>query len=91
MKTPKYMYRTTNTQIRSAIRKLWLKSRERNRCLALSMGCATCKEERPLEVHHTKPPNWERLFRVIREELLDYDTLECLCGECHDAETKKEV
>ena len=42
-----------------------------------------------IEVHHKKEvTNWERIYQVIREELLpEIDMLECLCPDCHDALT----
>lgn len=86
-KKPKYEKPTTNTQIRVAIRKLWLRSRERNKASATMKECAVCGSTDNLEFHHKKPIDWDRIFNVIREEILN-DNLEALCKECHNEITK---
>ena len=44
-----------------------------------------------LEVHHKRSPNWQRIFEVIREELLvDPVELECMCKECHGKHHEQE-
>ena len=92
---------TTNSQIRSALRRLFLRSRERGaRIKADKYTCCRCGakqskakgREVALEVHHcVGVENWPELFRVIREYLLcDPDKMETLCKDCHNAETKRE-
>jgi predicted HNH restriction endonuclease len=90
---------TTNTQIRSALRQLWLRSRER--AAALKGGgycCSLCgiKQSRAkdrevyIEVHHKDGIDWEGLFDEIRKKLLhDPDRLISLCKKCHDKQEGK--
>ncbi len=92
---------TTNTMIRAALRRLFLRSRERS--AAIKRDKYTCQEcgvkqsrakgrEIYVEVHHkTGVANWEELFRVIREFLLcDPENLETLCKDCHKKHTETE-
>ena len=78
---------TTNTQIRAALRKLFLRSRER--AARLKADCYTCQEcgvkqsrakgrEVYVEVHHKRGVlNWQMVFDAIREGLLcDPENLE---------------
>lgn len=89
---------TPNSQIRSALRQLFLRSRERAKRLKLDgYTCQMCgkKQSRAkgkevyVEAHHKKGVcNWQRIFEVIREELLcGPDGLETLCKECHQKES----
>ena len=87
-KKPKYNKPTTNTQIRAAIRRLWLRCRERDRAKATMKECAICKAIEELEIHHINGIDWDRLFEAIREEILN-DNLICLCKECHKSEAHK--
>lgn len=91
---------TTNSQIRSALRRLFLRSRERAaRIKADKYTCCRCGakqskakgREVAVEVHHRDGvENWPELFRVIREFLLcDPEKMETLCKDCHSAESKK--
>ena len=88
---------TPNSQIRSALRKLFLRSRERT--AAIKRDGYTCRccgrkqskakgREIAVEVHHRDGiENWEALFEVVRTYLLcDPDQLETLCVECHKNE-----
>ena len=93
-------FRTPNTRIRAALRMLWMRSRERQACIKKHSN--TCQEkgcgkkgsvavgrEVKIEVHHLKEPNWERIFSVIREELLvPHTDMVPLCKECHAVITK---
>lgn len=81
---------------------LWMRSRERQSCIRKYSN--TCQEkgcgkkgsvakgrEVKIEVHHLKEPNWERIFSVIREELLvPHDEMVTLCKECHAVITAKQ-
>ena len=96
---PKKLPYTPNSQIRAALRRLWLRSRER--AAALKRDKNTCQHcgakqsvakgrEVKVEVHHTRGgiENWELIFSVIRQELLcDPELLETLCVECHSRRT----
>jgi 5-methylcytosine-specific restriction endonuclease McrA len=86
---------TTNSMIRSALRRLFLRSRERAAALKRDKyTCKTCsaKQSRAkgkevyVEVHHKDGVmNWEIVFEFIRKYLLcDPEFLETLCEKCHD-------
>ena len=90
--------RTTNSQIRSALRMLFLRSRERSsRIKADKYTCQRCgvKQSRRkgaevfVEVHHRhNVQNWMALIAAVREYLLcDPSLLETLCVDCHKSET----
>jgi 5-methylcytosine-specific restriction endonuclease McrA len=89
---------TPNSRIRQALRILWLRSRERSQALKnTDYRCARCGvkqssakgREIRLDVHHLKRvTNWDRMFAVIREELLvSPEHLAPLCEQCHGKET----
>jgi 5-methylcytosine-specific restriction endonuclease McrA len=89
---------TPNSQIRSALRQLWLRSRERAAAIKRDHNtCTTCGakgsvakgREVKIEVHHLEQINWERIIEYIRRHLLvDPKGLECLCKGCHAEETR---
>jgi len=85
---------TPRSQVRSALRRLWLRSRERQ--AALKRDGYTCQEcgvkqsrakgrEIKVEVHHLEETlNWEFLLDYVYRHLLcDPKYLETLCKECH--------
>ena len=85
---------TPNSQIRSALRRLFLRSRERAAAIKRdSYTCQKCggKQSRAkgkefyVECHHKEGVcNWEALFAAIREYLLcDPENMETLCKDCH--------
>ncbi len=93
----KKLTHTPNSQIRAALRRLFLRSRERASALKRDKyTCQRCgvKQSRRkgaevfVEVHHTAHVlNWEALFAAVREYLLcNPDQLEVLCPGCHAAE-----
>jgi len=88
---------TPNSQIKSALRRLWLRSRER--ASAIKRDKYTCQrchrkqsvakgKEFKVEVHHKSGiENWQELYKAIRQHLLtNPDDLETLCPECHKSE-----
>lgn len=88
---------TPSSIIRSALRKCWLKSRERSFTLRRDKyTCQHCKRkaskakgrEFSVEVHHKDGiPGWEHVIEVIREYILvDPSRLETICRECHGKE-----
>jgi hypothetical protein len=91
---------TPNSQIRSALRQLWLRSRERAAAIKRDKNtCTTCHakgsvakgREVKIEVHHLEAINWERIIEYVRRHLLvDPKLLECLCKECHAEETSNQ-
>jgi len=85
---------TPKSQIRSALRKLFLRSRERAAAIKRDgYTCQRCgkKQSRAkgkeifVEVHHISGiTNWDALFDSVYEHLLcSPDKLETLCVECH--------
>jgi predicted HNH restriction endonuclease len=85
---------TPSSQIRSALRKLWMRSRERAAALKRDgYSCQVCgiKQSRAkgrevyVEVHHVDGVhNWAALIEAVRDYLLcDSSMLQTLCEECH--------
>ena len=85
---------TPNSQIKSALRRLWLRSRERASAIKRdNYSCCRCgvKQSRAkgkefkVEVHHKEGvENWQELYDSIRKHLLiEPEHLETLCKECH--------
>lgn len=90
---------TPNSQIRSALRRLFLRSRER--AAAIKRDKYTCQKcgkkqskakgkEFLVEIHHKDGiENWEALFKAVRRYLLcNEKDLETLCKKCHKKEIK---
>lgn len=88
---------TPNSQIKSALRKLFLRSRERSaRIKADGYTCQRCgvKQSRAkgrevyVEVHHLDGVcNWHEIYSAIRKHLLvSPDRMQTLCKECHREE-----
>ena len=95
---------TPSSQIRSALRVLWLRSRERSAALRSTNNCcAYCGvkqsvakgKECRLAVHHMDHVPWDDLLKQIRDKLLQTpDRLAPCCKSCHDkihAEEKANV
>jgi len=91
---------TPNSKIKAALRRLFLRSRERGMALKRdSRSCCKCHahaskahgREVYVEVHHKDGVlNWQEVYRVIRQFLLCHpDHLETLCEKCHDSTDKK--
>lgn len=90
---------TPRSQIKNALRQVWLRSRERATALkAAKHSCESCGAKgRPkatrngpaclLEVHHRDGiPNWDALVDLVYRRLLCHpDRLEVLCKPCHDS------
>lgn len=84
---------TPRSQIRSALRRLFLRSRERS--FAIKRDNYTCQKcgkkqsrakgkEVYVECHHIVDSNWEELISAVRKFLLcSPDGLVTLCKECH--------
>jgi len=88
---------TPKSQIKSALRQLWLRSRERGTAVKRDGNtCTKCgaKNSRAkgrevyVEVHHLEGiSNWDEIYEAIYKNLLTApDKLICLCKECHDKE-----
>ncbi len=88
---------TPRSQVRSALRKLWLRSRER--AAAIKRDRYTCQEcgvkqskakgrEVGVEVDHLNGIEWEKMLDYIyRHLLVDPGYLETVCKGCHAART----
>lgn len=85
---------TPRSQVRSALRRLWLRSRERQAALKRDgYACQECKRKQSkakgrefkVEVHHVEGIcNWNLMLEYITKHLLcDPRFLETLCNECH--------
>ena len=85
---------TPNSQIKSALRKLFLRSRERAARLKKDKyTCCSCgaKQSRAkgkevyVNVHHLEGiENWQEIYNVIRKNLLcSPDKMQTLCVACH--------
>jgi len=98
---PKKSLNTTNSQIKAALRQLFLRSRERGRRIkGDNYTCQKCGakqskakgKELYVEVHHKKPidSDWDIMFKCIRNYLLVHpDEMVTLCKECHKNAHKK--
>jgi len=90
---------TPRSQIKSALRLLWMKSRERAACVKRdNYTCQECGskqskakgKEIKIEVHHLDGISWDKIIEYIyRHLLIDPKGLEVLCKECHSKETKE--
>jgi predicted HNH restriction endonuclease len=91
---------TPRSQVRAALRKVWLRSRERALALKLAgYSCQSCgakqsKEkgrEQKVEVHHKVGiAKWEKIIDSVYEGLLiSSNGLEVLCPDCHKKEHEK--
>lgn len=85
---------TPRSRVRSAIRQLWLRSRERAQALKdQNYCCQSCGvkqskakgKEQAVEVHHkTGIGNWDAVIDTIYKQILcSPTTLEVLCPDCH--------
>jgi predicted HNH restriction endonuclease len=86
---------TPRSRVRSALRKLWLSSRERAAALkAAGYCCDACGvkqskakgQEQAVEVHHTAMiVAWEQIIDSIFQHILVHPAgLQVLCPDCHD-------
>ena len=84
---------TPRSSVRVALRRLWLRSRERAAaCKRESYTCQICGtkqskakgKEVAIEVHHINGVLWEEIIDMIYEQLLVHpDKLAVLCKDCH--------
>jgi len=85
---------TPKSQIKAAIRRLWLRSRERAEALrSTGYCCEICGakqsvakgKECALEVHHRDGIDWDGLTDLIARRILPHhDRLQPLCKPCHN-------
>lgn len=86
---------TPRSVIKSALHRLWMRSRERSAALrATGYHCAACRAKQSaakgrevrLDVHHLDGVEWDQIVELIRRHLLvDPERLLPLCHECHSA------
>lgn len=91
---------TPRSKVRDALRKLWLRSRERNEAIKIAGAiCTRCGKKRSvakgrevkLEVHHKDGIDWEALIDIVYERLLcPPERLDVMCTDCHADEHKEE-
>ena len=96
----KRLLETPNSQIRSALRRLFLRSRERAKRLKDDKyTCQVCGvkqskargKEIKVEVHHTENIDWLDIIAYIRKTLLvDPEKMTTRCIPCHKKEHEKE-
>jgi len=90
----KKLLTTPRSRVRSAIRQLWLRSRERAAALKRdNYTCQTCGKkqcttkgrEQKVEVHHCHGvAKWDKIIDMIFTEILcDPYHLETICPDCH--------
>lgn len=91
---------TPRSRIKSALRQLWLRSRERAAALKRDQYCCQkcgVKQSRAkgkevyVEVHHLEGINWDNVCDLIRSVILHNPIrLQTLCRECHLKTTQRE-
>ena len=84
---------TTASTIKSALGRLWLRSRERAAAVKRegnSCQCCGAKGSKAkgrtvtIEVHHLEGGEWDKIIAHIRRQLLvDPSKLAVLCSDCH--------
>ncbi len=88
---------TPRSKVRSALRQLWLRSREHAKALKdAQYTCQRCgakksvakgKEQKVIVHHKNGIGNWEKVIDMIFSEILcNPDKLEVLCPDCHKKE-----
>lgn len=87
---------TPRSRVRSALRAVWLRSRERAAAIKREGGrCECCGKKQSaakgrevrLEIHHKEGVAWEQIIDLVYEQLLCHpDRLEVLCTDCHQEE-----
>lgn len=84
---------TPDSRIKSALRRLWLYSRERGGALKREKYCcevcgikqSTAKANPvKIHVHHLEGIDWKKIYKYLRSKLLcDSSKLQILCTDCH--------
>jgi len=87
---------TPRSRVRSALRRLWLRSRERAAAIKRENGCCElCGKKQSkakgrevkLEVHHNNGIEWELMVDYVYRHLLcSPDHLTVYCSDCHAKE-----
>lgn len=90
---------TPRGRVKSVLRRLFFKSRERSAAIRREKGCCErcgaspkLDKEVKIEVHHKKGVKWEQMLNMLYKELLcNPEELEVLCSKCHEIETEKQT
>jgi 5-methylcytosine-specific restriction endonuclease McrA len=90
---------TPRSRITSALRKVWLRSRERAAAIRREKNtCQRCGVKGSeakgrvvkIQVHHIDGIDWDGVVDLVIERLLpDPSRLEVICKNCHDKEHEK--
>ena len=89
---------TPRSRVKAALRLLWMRSRERAKCLKdAGYKCTDCGikqstakgREVKIEVHHLTEIEWKELIDLIFEMLLNAPQTP-LCKPCHKIETERQ-
>ena len=90
---------TPRSRIKSALRQLWLRSRERakvikqhnNTCVICNRKGSVAKgKEVKIQVHHEPEIDWDGVVDLIFERVLNTPQYP-LCKECHKEKHKKKL
>lgn len=88
---------TPRSRVKSALRQLWLRSRERAKALKdADYRCAECNAKQSkakgrevnIQVHHDPLINWDGIVDLIFERLLNAHQYP-LCKDCHKKRHEK--
>lgn len=88
---------TPRSRIRSALRQVWLRSRERNAAIKRTKNtCEHCGvkgttakgKEVKIQVHHANLIDWDGIIDLIVQRILEQPYI-VLCENCHEAMHKK--
>ena len=92
----KKLLTTPKSRVRSALRQVWLRSRERAAAIKRENGCCEIcgtkqsvakGREVKLEVHHLNGIEWNLILEYIyRHILVDPKHLQVMCKNCHAEE-----
>lgn len=80
---------TTDSKIKSSLRRLWLYSRERSEALKVAKyTCECCGKKKSkdvkIHVHHKTQIDWKKIYKYIRQRLLcSHKVLQVVCVDCH--------
>lgn len=98
---PRKLPNTPRSRVRSALRMLWMRSRERaaalkrerNTCQRCGVKASKAKgREVDVVVHHLEMVDWDEIIDLVMSRLLCHpDKLEVLCPACHDKEHEHDI
>lgn len=100
MKNSQRLPTTPRSKLRSALRQVWLRSRERQAALKRDgYSCVDCGvkqskakgREVSVAVHHKSPIDWDKLLQLVYDSglMCGPEGLETLCVGCHELRHSK--